>query len=110
MLAISSDKFKTPYKQGNEEGWMVESVDDTESRFIKTAFTYTIIGFNPMNGERYHYGFIYEGNSVKPNPRTLRKLGAASTSEIVRQLSMANCRTGDQSDFVRRTINSTIVG
>jgi hypothetical protein len=100
MWAINSARHLPPIKCDDAEGWLIEEWkvnDDGDIEIVATthridAFNYTFK--NASTGERLT--FVYDGASVKPMYRTLRKYGAEALQPIVARLANLNydCEPG----------------
>lgn len=94
MWAINSTRYLPPVKCDQGDAWYIIEwkVDETGDikHVAKTiradAFNYTFK--NDRTGERLT--FIYDGASVKPMYRTLRKYGAEALQPIVARLANLN--------------------
>lgn len=86
MLAIDSSEYYAPKQiivgRDGGKGWRVTSHRD-EVLLLSKPFHYTILSRNANVEEKSHYTLLFDGISVKANPRTLRKLGATKVSEII---------------------------
>jgi hypothetical protein len=96
MLAVSSDKFKVPFRTSESAGWVLESIDGLESTIVNKPFNYTFVFSLTNDDTHYKFTYTYDGASVKPNGRTLRLLGAECTSKIVSSLSRMTYKDGNQ--------------
>lgn len=91
MLAVSSRKYFLPQRQ--EDGyWQLYRRDNAEEIINTRTFNYTIefdqvdIDADPRYG-KFKATFIYDGTSVKPNMRAIRRYGADRLQPIVSKLS-----------------------
>lgn len=84
MLSLDDKYYQIPGK--SEGGWMLQGMRET--RWIEQPFHYTMHGFT-FRGVKYEgkFTFVYDGNSVRPNARTLRLYGAEMLQPIVSALS-----------------------
>jgi len=90
MLAVSSRKYYLPAK--SDEGWFLYRRDNVDESLWSKSFNYTImwdeatVEENPDAG-KFKATFEYNGASVRPNMRTLRKYGAEKLQSIISRLS-----------------------
>lgn len=87
MLAVSDGKYELPVKQTSPDGevyWIIRSRTHNDVTRAK-RFNFTLL--TGADAETDRMTFTYDGNSVKPTARTLRKHGAAKLQPIVSRLS-----------------------
>jgi hypothetical protein len=90
MLAVSSRKYYLPVK--SDDGWFLYRRDNLDESLYSKTFNYTLmwdestVAEHPMAGE-FKATFEYNGASVRPNMRTLRKMSAEKLQPIISRLS-----------------------
>lgn len=87
MLAVSDGKYELPVKQTSPDGevfWLLRNKEHNDIMRAK-RFNFTLLAGADAESDRMT--FTYDGNSVKPTARTLRKHGAAKLQPIVSKLS-----------------------
>lgn len=102
MLSLDSKRYQIPRKVA--QGWKL--VAENETRIIEDTFSYTFVSGLTLSGVGYEgkYTFIYDGDSVKPNARTLRIFGAEKLQPIVSVL--ANRKEREQEHSVNKENSS----
>lgn len=77
MLSLSSEKYFVPLVYHNDEGnaaWKLQRIESNDY-IVAEEFRYVGILDDLRDGSEYRMSFIYNGNSVRPDGRTLRKYG-----------------------------------
>jgi hypothetical protein len=104
MLAVSDGKYELPVKHTSSNGdvyWMIRSRTHNDVVSAK-RFNFTLLA--DADAETDRMTFTYDGNSVKPTARTLRKHGAAKLQPIVSKLSARKVKASEAKD---QTVQST---
>lgn len=92
MLAVSFNKYELPLKVIDSDNltvsWSLTRRNSTANdRIEATKFAYTFDLLDEEANIDDRFTAIYDGDSVKPAPRTLRVFGADSCSRVVSLLS-----------------------
>jgi len=89
MLAVNSRKYRIPVKSKDVEGntvWRLYPNNESNHDYI-TAYTFNYTWVDHLFHGKFRATFNYEGDHVKPSPRTLRVYGANALNDVVLKLA-----------------------
>lgn len=84
MLALSAKDYYLPVCMPDDEKWMIERING-DDMIVAREFSFTCPVIH--EGSKDRFTFYYNGLSVRPAPRTLRRFGSTVTSSVVSRLS-----------------------